>query len=85
MKQLFLSLLLLSMVACQPKDPLLTVLEESSDPIIKKVVADIATYELQIIYTQIDSTKNGLSFTDYTYGWQQGQYFICMVVVHLEL
>ena len=85
MNKLLLSFVLVAVVACQPQDPLSKVLEESKDPVLRMVMEDPATYELQIRYTQIDATQNGYAFTDHEYGWQQGQYFYPASTVKLPM
>ncbi|MEL6305675.1 MAG: serine hydrolase [Bacteroidota bacterium] len=70
-------LLLLTVVGCTEtpeKDPLLSALS-SEDERIATVMDSLAKYKVQILYTQIDRTKDSLIFTDYSFQVNDSQYF----------
>lgn len=85
MKRIALLSVLALLIGCQPNDPLIVVLKDSTNPHIRKVMANPDTYELQIIYTQIDSTAGGVAFTDHQFSWKQGQYFYPASTVKLPM
>lgn len=63
---------LLLVMGCS--NPIETVLD-SKAPAIKQVMASLDKHELQIIYTQIDSTASGYIFTDYKFQVNPKKYF----------
>lgn len=85
--RLFSSLILtILFVGCgKQSDPLTQLLERSEDPAINKVLEDPSKYELQINYSQIDSTQDGIRFTDYRYGGKNDAYFYPASTVKLPM
>lgn len=81
----FLLLTALFMGCGKHSDPLTQLLEQSEDPAIKKVMADPSKYELQIHYSQIDSTEEGIRFTDYRFGGKNDGYFYPASTVKLPM
>ena len=77
MKQIVLLLVLL-FIACNEEkktSPLEQVLQKEL-PAIKNIMEDSQAYEVQIIYTQIDTDENGKAvFTDYSFNLDQENYF----------
>ena len=76
MRKLFV-LLSLFLIACgeEKGDPLEEVLG-SNHPAIAQVMQDIDKYEVQILYTRIDTTPKGnLRFTEFSYGLDSNNYF----------
>nr|AOE08233.1 conserved hypothetical protein [uncultured bacterium] len=58
----------------------------SSSPLITRVTDSIDKYEVQILFTQIDSTDNGdLQFKDYSYGINEQNYFYPASTVKLPV
>ena len=80
---LLISILALLMTICYSSgcsrpdtgNPLQDLLMNSQEPAIKKVMADLAQYELQIHYTQIDRKGNEIVFTDYVFQESDSSYF----------
>ena len=65
--------------------PIDTVLE-SDHPAIQTVVDSLEQYEVQILYTQIDTTEKGLiSFTDYAFQEKKKNYFYPASTVKLPI
>lgn len=63
--------------SCQdsPNSPLENALK-SEHPAVQQVMQDLEKYEVQIIYTQIDSAANGtVTFTDYSFQLDASNYF----------
>lgn len=71
LKKLGFSVLLLVMGCSNPVETVL----DSKAPAIKQVMAGLDKHELQIIYTQIDSTTSGYAFTDYEFQVDPKKYF----------
>ncbi len=66
--------------------PIDTVLESSDHPAIQKVMDSLENHEVQILYTQIDTTDKGLiEFTDYTFQENRKQYFYPASTVKLPI
>ena len=65
-------------LACKPtktiEDPLLHVLS-SEQPEIKRVIDSLEQFEVQIRYTQINRTEQGVTFKDYDFQVNDNQYF----------
>lgn len=58
----------------------------SKDPLIKTVKKDLKKYELQILFTQIDSTdEGGVTFTDYEYQVDDASYFYPASTIKLPM
>lgn len=73
----------LLLVGCN--DPLKEALQ-SKDPMIKNVVDNLEKFELQIIYTQIDTTAQGaVNFTDYKFQLDTNTYFYPASTVKLPV
>ncbi len=66
------SFLLFIIVGCA--NPIEGILD-SGHPSITKVMDSLENYELQIIYTQIDSTEAGYQFTEHTFQENHKNYF----------
>lgn len=72
MKHIYI-LLLIILASCE--NPIHQVVESSND-IIKPIIDNVEKYEVQIIYTQVDTTDNGeITLKDYTYKVDQDSYF----------
>ncbi|MDC6364311.1 MULTISPECIES: serine hydrolase [Flavobacteriaceae] len=70
-------LLVLALTACNRSDstnPLNQVLG-SENPLIKRVMDELDTHEVQIRYTQIDRRNDSILFTDYDFQVDKGNYF----------
>lgn len=65
-------LIFFAMVGCS--NPIEGILE-SKHPSIKKVADSLAKYEVQIVYTKIDSTEDGYVFKDYSLRANHKEYF----------
>ncbi|PQB04754.1 serine hydrolase [Aureitalea marina] len=76
MRFLLLFLLILLTACSGPDlDPIQHVLR-SSHPAMLNVLHDVKKYEIQIIYTRIDTLENGaISFQDYTFRTRDSSYF----------
>ena len=80
MKRRVFSLILIAATLCscsvqKPKsNPLENVLA-SQNPNIKRVMDSVSQYEVQIRYTQIDRTKDEVTFTDYDFQVDADTYF----------
>ena len=76
MKKILLLVLIL-FLSCDPppKSPLEIALA-SERPAIKKVMENLAKFEVQILFTQIENDVNGkATFTDYSYQLDEKNYF----------
>ncbi len=59
---------------------------DSSNQLIKRVTDSIEKYEIQILFTQIDTTESGeVLFTDYSYGLNKQNYFYPASTVKLPV
>lgn len=87
-KYLFLltTLLLLIMPGCQSQKDVLQKLAASDNDLLRPVFNDPEKYELQIIYTQIDTLKNGkVEFLDHLYRVDPEAYFYPASTVKLPI
>jgi len=76
-------LIMVLLVSCS--DPIETALNSKSE-FIKVVVDDIDTYEIQIMFTQVDTSSTGeIVFTDYKYKVNSQQYFYPASTVKLPV
>lgn len=58
----------------------------SKDPLIKKVINNASNHEIQIIYTQIDTSETGgFTFKDYSYKVDENNYFYPASTVKLPM
>lgn len=78
----FVYLLFLCGIGCS--NPIEEALK-SKHPAIEKVADSIDKYEVQIIYTQVDSTETGIRFTDYKYKANPKNYFYPASTVKLPV
>jgi len=86
MRNLLIFSIALSCWSCQQSsDPLEQLLNNAKDPVIRQVMSEPDKFEVQIIYTQIDSTATGIEFTDYSYSWENGMYFYPASTVKLPM
>lgn len=74
MLRVWYGFILFIVVGCSSDNPIQDILS-SSNPAIQTVVDSLERYDVQIIYTQIDSVETGLSFTDYSYQTKASTYF----------
>lgn len=66
--------------------PIDTVLESSEHPAIQKVMDSLERHEVQILYTQIDTTDKGLiTFKDYSFQENKKHYFYPASTVKLPI
>ncbi len=74
----FIFIISVLFLACKPtktiEDPLLHVLS-SEQPEIKRVIDSLEQFEVQIRYTQINRTEQGVTFKDYDFQVNDNQYF----------
>ena len=86
MKSLSLLLLVAMAFSCKPKetDPFEADFEDY--PMIKRVLADVDKYQVQIIYTQIDRNEHGVPmFTDFMFNLDDDHYFYPASTVKLPI
>ncbi len=62
------------LVGCSKTNPIKDILS-SKNTAIKTIIDSLEQYEVQIIYTRIDSTETGLDFTDYEFQVDPKNYF----------
>lgn len=86
-KQLFfLSFVFLWISSCQTKEPELFQDDLEHYPVMKKVLADTAKYQVQILYSQIDRNEHGNPlFTDFTFNLNDEHYFYPASTVKLPI
>ncbi len=80
MKKLILNCflaLLTFFCSCQHKtnNPLQTILNQSESDVIKKVIADLDTYEVQILLSEVHKNNGKVTFTDYSFNVNDSTYF----------
>ncbi len=74
-KNFLVTLLVLAIISCSKQNPLEIALDSDSDS-INKVMQNYNDYEVQIIYTQINRSKNGeISFEDFEFNVNDSTYF----------
>ncbi len=74
-KTFLVTLLVLAIISCSKQNPLEIALDSDSDS-INKVMQNYNDYEVQIIYTQINRSKNGeISFEDFEFNVNDSTYF----------
>ena len=72
MKHIYI-LILVILASCE--NPIHQVVDANND-IIKPIIDNVKEYEVQIIYTQVDTTDNGeITLKDYTYKVDENSYF----------
>lgn len=72
--------------ACQTKDPVPFYDDLEKYPILQKVLADTAKYQVQILYTQIDRNEHGNPlFKEYGFNLVDEQYFYPASTVKLPI
>ncbi|WP_291959404.1 serine hydrolase [Maribacter sp.] len=78
MKHFLLFICGVLLISCAQEKQNLNFLEvalSSNDPKIKRVMDSINSYEVQIIYTQINRRNDSISFTDYEFQVNDSSYF----------
>ena len=84
----FLSILASSFLifSCQPNPQVLFVEGLEAYPTLKKVLADTAKYQVQILYTQIDRNEHGNPlFTTHSFNLEDSRYFYPASTVKLPI
>ena len=87
MKQLLVLLSVSFLIfSCQPKNPVPFVDGLEAYPTLKKVLADTAKYQVQILYTQIDRNEHGNPlFTTHSFNLDDSRYFYPASTVKLPI
>lgn len=82
MKHIYILFLIL-LASCE--NPIQQVVDSNND-IIKPIIDDISKYEVQIMYTQVDTTENGeITLKDYTYKVDEDAYFYPASTIKLPI
>ncbi len=82
MARIWLGFIVLFAVGCS--NPVENVLQSNSKS-ITTVMDSLPQYEVQILFTQIDSTENGINFTDHSFQSNKNDYFYPASTVKLPV